>query len=131
MIQPPQSGQLPKDLTLLKIAELFRERSGWKMSDRDWGKFTTAINARMNFLRIWSAGCSTGEEAYSLAILIRSLLPDFIDWKIIILGTDISSEAIQKARLGLFKENSLRDIPLKDRSMYFSKQGDQWLLDSK
>ena len=48
-------------------------------------------------VRIWSAGCSTGEEPYSIAILLSQLLPDLADWQISILGTDINNEALTRA----------------------------------
>ena len=53
-------------------------------------------------LRLWSAGCATGEEAYSLAILADRLLPDRSDWVVTILATDINPDALEKAqRAGL------------------------------
>lgn len=48
-------------------------------------------------IRIWSAGCSTGEEPYSLAILLEETLPDIANWDIFILGTDINREALENA----------------------------------
>ena len=47
-------------------------------------------------LRIWSAGCSTGEEAYSLAIIVGELIPDYHNWDMHIIGTDINKQAIEK-----------------------------------
>jgi chemotaxis protein methyltransferase CheR len=49
-------------------------------------------------LRLWSAGCSSGEEAYSLAMLLDMLLPKRDDWNIFILGSDIDESALAKAR---------------------------------
>ncbi|MGL4375255.1 MAG: CheR family methyltransferase, partial [Microcoleaceae cyanobacterium] len=49
-------------------------------------------------LRLWSAGCSTGEEPYSLAMLVKELLPDWQEWNLLILGTDINEEVMEKAR---------------------------------
>ncbi len=60
-------------------------------------------------LRIWSAGCSTGEEPYSLALLIQKLLPDWHDWEVLILGSDINDKVLAKARAGLYSRWSLRD----------------------
>jgi chemotaxis protein methyltransferase CheR len=57
-------------------------------------------------LRIWSAGCSTGEEAYTVAILIRELLPQSVDWDIKILATDVSTRALAAANEARYTERS-------------------------
>lgn len=55
-------------------------------------------------LRIWSAACSTGQEPYSLAMILKERLPDFASWNIEILATDISVGTVEKAKSGLFSE---------------------------
>lgn len=72
-------------------------------------------------LRLWSAGCCTGEEPFSLAMLITRLLPDLQDWNVTILATDINPRFLDKAAMGVFADWSFRDVPpwLKDR--YFAK----------
>lgn len=59
-------------------------------------------------LRLWSAGCATGEEPYSLAMLVASVLPDWRDWNIAILATDINRAALQKAKAGAYGRWSVR-----------------------
>jgi chemotaxis protein methyltransferase CheR len=61
-------------------------------------------------LKIWSAGCSSGEEVYSIAILIDQLVPDKKDWDILILGTDINREMLEKARRGIYRKFSFRGV---------------------
>ena len=64
-------------------------------------------------LRLWSAGCSTGEEPYTLAILLRELIPDFSSWKITILATDLNLNHLERARNGVFRPWSFRaETPL-------------------
>ena len=75
-------------------------------------------------LRIWSAGCCTGEEPYSIAILLRSLLPDFSDWTITILATDINSRFLRKASEGIYTDWSFRDTPAWVRERYFKHRRD-------
>ncbi len=75
-------------------------------------------------LRIWSAGCSTGEEAYTLAILLDRLIPDLNDWNITILATDFNPKFLRKAALGIYGEWSFRDAPVWLREHYFTKNGD-------
>jgi chemotaxis protein methyltransferase CheR len=73
-------------------------------------------------LRIWSAGCSTGAEPYSLAILVREALGDALpDWRIVILGTDISVEALATARAAEYGRWALRTMPPEDRLRYFTR----------
>ena len=73
-------------------------------------------------LRIWSAGCSTGAEPYSLSILVQELLGDALpDWRISILGTDISAEALATARAAEYGRWALRTMPLDERLRYFTR----------
>ena len=74
-------------------------------------------------LRLWSAGCASGEEAYSLAILIRKLLPIFKDWQVLILATDINKDALIKAQKGEYGSWSFRNVPAKIKDEYFYKNG--------
>lgn len=83
-------------------------------------------------LRIWSAGCSRGEEAYSLAILLRELIPDIDGWNIKILGTDINRHALQQGAKGVFGSWSLRSLDAATVARYFTEQIEDsqqsWLL---
>ena len=74
-------------------------------------------------LRIWSAGCATGEEPYSLAIVLDRLLPDRGDWALTILATDINARALEAAGEGRYREWSFRDTPPWVRDRYFHRQG--------
>ena len=62
-------------------------------------------------LRIWSAGCSSGEEAYSVAILLHRLLPDLQNWKVTILASDINPAALGKGMAGVYGKWSFRGAP--------------------
>src|SRR5690606_22191296 len=75
-------------------------------------------------LRIWSAACCTGEEAYSLAIGLREVLPDIGDWQIEILGTDINRRFLQKGTTGVYGEWSFRGVPADIRRRYFRPTDD-------
>jgi chemotaxis protein methyltransferase CheR len=76
-------------------------------------------------LRIWSAACSTGEEAYSLAILLRQVLPDWRDWQVTIVATDINARFLHKAAAGIYGEWSFRDAPAGFKERYFNRTGDR------
>lgn len=73
-------------------------------------------------LRIWSAGCSTGEEAYSIAILLDRLIPDQRGWHITILATDINPLVLHKAAEGVYGEWSFRGCPGWIREKYFRQK---------
>ena len=76
-----------------------------------------AARASERTLRIWSAGCSTGAEPYSLAILVREILGDALpDWRITILGTDISAEALATARAAEYGRWALRTMPPEEQA---------------
>jgi len=75
-------------------------------------------------LRLWSAACSTGEEPYSLAILVQQLLPDWQDWRVTILATDINERFLQKAAAGVYGEWSFRGSPPGFKERYFTPTPD-------
>jgi len=71
-------------------------------------------------LRIWSAGCSTGEEAYSIAILCREKLRKLDEWQLEILGTDLSSKALLDANMGKYAPAALRNVNDEQRQKFFA-----------
>ena len=77
-------------------------------------------------LHIWSAGCSSGEEPYTLAMILKETIPNIDKWKISLVGTDINSQVLSKARDGLYSERSLRDTPSRYISKYFIAEDDQY-----
>jgi len=80
-------------------------------------------------LSVWSAGCSTGQEAYSVALLLRERFPTLALWQIQILATDVSATTIQRARLGRFSAPEIkRGINDKLREKYFERCGNEFVL---
>ena len=80
-------------------------------------------NERSKRLTLWSAGCSSGEEVYTLAMLVdRSGL--FDDWEVRVIGSDISRKRIASARRGIYRENSFRTTTSEERSRYFEPLND-------
>ncbi|MDQ4025765.1 MAG: hypothetical protein M3217_09805 [Actinomycetota bacterium] len=77
-------------------------------------------------LRIWSAGCSTGEEAYSLAILLRRVLPEIAGWDVTVLATDVDVDALEKARRGVYRPWSFRGASPDLQRRYFMESQEGW-----
>ena len=84
-------------------------------------------NAERRTLRIWSAASSTGQEAYSLAMLLCESFPEIAGWDITILGTDISSQVVEYARAGRYRRLEVnRGLPARFLLKYFTRHGDEW-----
>src|SRR3954463_12334034 len=79
-------------------------------------------------LRVWSAGCATGEEAYSIAMTVADAI-EFADaWNIHILATDVSRDALEHADHGLYEPRDMETVASRQREQYFSKAGDHYLV---
>ncbi len=82
----------------------------------------------LSTLRFWSAACSTGQEALSLAILLREYFPQLANWRISIEGTDICAEAVERARKASYHRIEVnRGLPARFLVKYFDQQGDEWV----
>jgi len=87
--------------------------------------------AQSRCLRIWSAGCSTGEEPYSLAMKLLEHFPQLHDWDVQILATDINKRSLRQAREGGYRERALRQAEPCYRERYFHQTGNYFILDQK
>lgn len=83
-------------------------------------------NYRSKNLNIISAGCSTGEEAYSLAILASEIIENAHEWNIKISGLDLNLEALEKAKKGIYGNWSLRSMPQEKKDNYFKQNNEQY-----
>lgn len=70
-------------------------------------------------LRIWSAGCSSGEEPYSIAMTVLESLPELRHWDVRVLATDLDSEVLERARRGLYPDERLKNVSEERRARYF------------
>jgi chemotaxis protein methyltransferase CheR len=89
-------------------------------------------NAETRQLRVWSAGCSTGAEAYSIAILLTEMLgARMADWHISILGTDLNNDVLQVARQGVYTAWALRSLSPDQRADWFTHADGRWTLKAR
>jgi chemotaxis protein methyltransferase CheR len=116
----PQLHTLASHLTIGETY-FFRERKAFDaLADAVLPELIRRRRGHDQRLRLWSAACSTGEEPYSLAILLQGLLPDWRDWDVTILATDINTQFLHKAVEGLYGEWSFRESSPQFRERYFN-----------
>lgn len=91
-----------------------------------------AANAQSRTLRIWCAAVSTGQEAYSLAMLLDEVADRLAGWTVDILGTDISTDVLERARQGLYSQFEVqRGLPIQLLLKHFRQEGDKWRLSER
>ena len=108
------SGQLETLAGHLTIGETYfwRDKETFRVfQERVIPEFVARRREEGKFIRIWSAGCATGEEPYSIAILLKETIADISEWNVTILATDINPQFIVKAVRGVYRDWSFRDAP--------------------
>jgi chemotaxis protein methyltransferase CheR len=124
LVQDPQVGAMEMDLLVNSVTisetHFFRDQAQFNAIIDHVLPQIIERKRPLRTLRIWSAGCASGEEPYSLAILLRELLPDVDQWSITILATDINSASLERARQATYGGWAFREARAKDlRSRYF------------
>ena len=83
-------------------------------------------------IRIWCAACSSGQEPYSLAIILKEMDARLAGWRIDIVATDLSTEILEKAKAGLYSQFEVqRGMPIQYLVKYFQKKDEMWQVDSR
>lgn len=82
-------------------------------------------------LRIWSAAASTGQEPYSIAMILKDMQAKIHGWRLDIIGTDLSHEVLEKARAGMYSQFEVqRGLPIQMLVKYFKQIGEMWQIDA-
>ena len=123
-------GPTPADIDALAqqltVGEtyFFREPAAFDVLERELlPPLIETRRAQGRQLRIWSAGCCTGEECYTLAILLHRLIPDLAEWNVFLLGTDIHPGFLARAAEGVYNDWSFRGVPEALQRIYFEPDG--------
>lgn len=103
------------DRLTINVTDFFRNYNRWRVLET---RILPKLIAQKPYLRVWSAACSTGEEPYTLAMILSNLLPKN---NFSILATDIDQVALCKAKEGLYVERSLKEVPSDYKNRYFTK----------
>lgn len=120
--QPEEVGELVKAF-LINVTQFFRDADAFAYLKSDiLPRLITQSRERNRVLRVWTAGCATGEEPYSLAMLLTDLLgTELPEWSVKVFATDLSETAINFARRGLYSESVLKGIPDDYRERFFEQ----------
>ncbi|MGO4369537.1 CheR family methyltransferase [Paenibacillus sp. 2TAB19] len=110
------------DRMTINVSEFWRNPSRWDVLQNRFFPEMLKNNAR---LKVWSAACSTGEEPYTLAMMLSEL---GAIGKTSLLATDLDSNVLKKAMEGSYLERSLRDVPPACRQKYFKQQDGAYLI---
>lgn len=128
LASPPSRAQIETLACHLTIGETYFWREPATFAALEALVLPEVIRAREKGerrVRIWSAGCATGEEPYSIAIAICRALPAREDWNISILATDINPRMLRRAAAGVYGAWSFRDVPRWLEERYFTRRADK------
>lgn len=124
---PDEIERLAQNL-IISVTSFFRDRDAFRSLDDTLGQIIKSKRPQEE-IRIWVPGCATGEEAYSMAILLAERLTgDLNQFKIQIFATDIDGPALSRARKGVFHVSSMVDMDPRLISRYFSLSGDTYQI---
>lgn len=116
------------DSILINVTQFFRDPEAWDVIRDVVMPQILAQKRPGSQIRMWSAGCATGEEAYSLAMLISEMLGDKAgNYDVRIYATDIDEEALNVARRGEYSDEAIKDVPQELLERYFVRNG-HWMV---
>ena len=129
-------GEIEKlmDIVTIHVTSFFRDPDIFDTLEKKVLPEIISRKARSSHpvVRVWSAGCSTGEEPYSIAILLDYLRRKTgADFSIEVFGTDLSEDAVRTARAGLYEEERISEVPALLRHDVFTPQGEMFKISSR
>jgi len=127
-------GTLEILVSHLTIGEtyFFREKPGLEhFTGTIIPKILSERRGKNQEIRIWCAGCCTGEEPYTLAVLLHETIPDISQWKITLIASDINPQFLLRARNGHYNQWSFRETPQALKNKYFTTTGKGWKVNDE
>ncbi|MFC7320695.1 CheR family methyltransferase [Halobacillus campisalis] len=107
------------DRMTINVSEFYRNRKRWEILEK---KVLTHLMKGQTRLKVWSAACSTGEEPYTLAMILQKHLPAR---QIEIVATDIDRNALKRAEMGVYPESALKELPAEMKKKHFTYEDNQ------
>ena len=127
MGKEPNLSQQVVEALLNNETYFFRDRSPFDLVQRHTLPELAAKRAKTKRIKIWSVGCSTGQEVYSLAMMFAESPEDWRGWTIDILGTDVSTDCIDRARTGAYSQFEVqRGLGINQMIKWFEETADGW-----
>lgn len=115
------------DALLLNVTTFFRDVPAWEIIQKDIIPRLLASKPNNELIRIWSAGCATGEEAYTIAIILAEVLGiEALRQRVKIYATDLDEAALAQGRLAIYSAKDLQNIPEQLRGKYFEPAGNNY-----
>ncbi len=105
------------DRMTINVSEFYRNFRRWEVLQT---KIIPELLDSNRKLKVWSAACSTGEEPYTIAMVLSNFLPIH---QISVLATDLDDNAIQKAKRAVYPERSLNEVPMDSKTRFFTQEG--------
>lgn len=132
LLRQDKDERLPKDIT----EAMTTNESSFFRDGQPFGQFKSTVlpellvrRASEKHLRIWCAGASTGQEPYSLAMILKEERAHLQGWRIDVVGTDLSTDVLERAAAGLYTQFEVqRGLPITYLVKYFTQIGDKWEL---
>ncbi len=123
----PQLHRAVAETMTINETSFFRDRLPFEMLRETVLPDLIARRRGQRRLRIWSAASSTGQEAYSMAMLLCEHFPELASWDVMIIGTDLSREVIETARAGRYRRIDVnRGLPVRMLMKYLERDGEMW-----
>lgn len=118
------------DLLSTNVTSFFRDRAHFDYLEREL--FTALARGNITLpqrrLRMWSAGCSTGCEPYTMAMVAHDSMQNLDGWDVQILATDLSNYAVQEARAGVYEKDNVKDLPKDILARHFDQREGGWAV---